>query len=114
MIKPHSTSTNNVRKFFVICLSSCFAPMRMPTQGVCIFSGMSYFTDPRDNALSRIRAAPPQPVTGRYERTMTLCFWLPATVHARAHFRMDTKCAQCQCLPRQLCICGGSLHWQLN
>ena len=52
MIKPHSTSTNNVRKFFVICLSSCFAPMRMPTQGVCIFSGMSYFTDPRDNALS--------------------------------------------------------------
>jgi hypothetical protein len=38
----HSQShkvAKHVRKLFVICLSSCFAPMRMQTKGVSIFRG---------------------------------------------------------------------------
>jgi hypothetical protein len=38
--------------------------------------------------------------------------WLPATAHVTAQSRLDTFCAQCQCLHRQLCIRGGA-HRQL-
>ena len=33
--------------------------------------------------------------------------WFPATAHVTVQYRMDTFCAQCQCLPHQLCIRGG-------
>jgi len=39
--------------------------------------------------------------------------WLPATAHITAQYRLDTFCAQCQCLHSQLCIRGGAC-WPIN